>query len=427
MTEYQGGGGRYVAPSLFWGRVQGAGKLYSVPLLGILTLLLLILAGCDTGDTRPEMSLWGPVVTLGEAEQSAAPALSVLPGWVAAFWVGADDTGVHQDTRLVDVGGLSERVVLPLPPVHPYGQQSAPASAGNTHLLWLDAGDDNLPRLVNALITPEMTVDRGPLLVSDRRTLHYSLLPAGDGGLWVVWSGGSPAEPGLYVQTIDGAGRSPHPRPLGVTGDWPLLAAGNGTTYLFWLNRAEGQVYGGELLAGVLATRRVLVTPPDMLPGDRLLAVQAGLDQTHAYLFWTITRAAGGTETWYAAGSPAGGDWSPPARLGIVTTLDTPFTTGFNSGTARQSADGTEWLAWASPAPAQYAVLPVAAAWGKRLIVVYFQGGRVVGWQDIAATNGLIGTPLLAADRDLHLYLAWADPQPAGYAALRFTTTRQGG
>jgi hypothetical protein len=292
-------------------------------------------------------------------------------------------------------------------------------------LLWLDAGDDNLPRLFSAVLTSDRTVERGPVPISDRRTLHYSLLPAGNGGLWVVWSGGSAAEPGLYIQPVDALGLAPSPQALGVSGDWPLLAAGSGKTLLFWLNRAEGQVYGGELLAGVLVTQRFLVAIPALSPGDRLLAMQAGLDQTHAYLFWTITRAAGDTESWYAAGPLAGGDWLPAARLGITAITDTPFSTGFNSGTAQGAAAGTDWLTWASPAPAQYAVLPVAAAWGKRLVVVYFQGGHVVGWQDIAATNGLIGPPLLVADQDLHLCLAWADPQPTGYAALKFTTTRQ--
>ncbi|MCB9450653.1 MAG: hypothetical protein H6672_04395 [Anaerolineaceae bacterium] len=395
---------------------------------GLLVALLVVgLAGCAGEATLPpEMSRWGEVLTLGEAEQSTASAFTVDANRLTAFWVGADETGVHQDMRIILSGQLTERTVLPLPPEHPYGQQTAPASPGNTHLLWLDAGEDNLPRLFEAVLTPEMTVERGPLEVSDRRTLHFTHLPAEDSGLQVVWSGGTPAEPHLFFQEIDSAGRPKRPQPLGVSGDWPLLTAVDGKTVLFWLNRAEEQIYSGELLPGVLLAQRSVVALPELTPGDRLLAMQVGADQTHAYLFWTITRLAGGTETWYASGLLTGGDWSSPARLGF-TALETPFTTGFNSGTAQGASSGVTWVAWVSPAQTQYAVLPVAAGWGKRLVVLYFQAGQVVGWQDIAGTNGLIGSPLLIADRDLHLYLAWADPQPTGSAALKITMTRQGG
>lgn len=400
-----------------------------VVVLRVLCLIALFtfLPGCDQIGTPPAApaSLWGGIFLLGKTEQTSAPPLLVASGNAAAFWVGADAAGVHQDMRIAQAGNLSQVTVLPLPPQHPYGQQVAPAGDGNTHLLWLDAGADNLPRLFNAIITPAMTVERGPLEISDRRTLHYALLSDGTGGAWIVWSGGQIAEPGLYLIRVDGAGlTSARSKSLAVSGDWPLLVSGSGRTFLFWLNRAEGRLSGGELIGNILTAQRILTALPDLSPGDRLLDVRAGLDPTHAYVFWTITRTFGGTETWYSAGSPTDGDWPAPVRLGITPQTQS-FTTGFNSGTAQTAQSGETWLTWAAPAAGMWNILPVAAGMNGRLVMVYFQGGEPVGWQDIAPAAGLIGPPSLIADRDLHLYLTWADSTPQGYADLRLTMTRQ--
>jgi hypothetical protein len=57
--------------------------------------------------------------------------------------------------------------------------------------------------------------------------------------------------------------------------------------------------------------------------------------------------------------------------------------------------------------------------------MLYFQGGEVIGYQSIAPTTGLIGQPSLLTDRDRHLYLAWSEPTPNGYADLKLAMTRR--
>lgn len=407
----------------------GAAGTAPIVVLRALCLIALFtfLVSCDQIGNPPPIptSLWGEIFLLGHTEQTSAPPLLTASGNAAVFWIGADAAGVHQDMRIAQAGNLSQTTVLPLPPQHPYGQQVALAGDSNTHLLWLDAGADNLPRLFNAVITPSMVVERGPLEISDRRTLHYAALPDGTGGLWIVWSGGQIAEHGLYLTWLDGAGlTSARSKTLAVSGDWPLIVSGSGRAFLFWLDRIAGRLSGGELIDNILTAQHSLTTLPELSPGDRLLDVRAGLDPTHAYIFWTITRATGGTETWYSAGSPTSGDWPAPVRLG-VTPQTQSFTTGFNSGTAQTAQSGETWLTWAAPAAGMWNTLPVATWMNGQLAIVYFEGGVPVGWQDIAPAAGMIGPPFLVADRDLHLYLTWTDSTPQGYADLKLTMTRQ--
>src|SRR5690606_36380570 len=97
--------------------------------------LSLLLAACTPAETPTPTpappSAWGEIITLGAAEQSVAPAFTLLDDGRLFSWIGADETGIHQDARLLNrVGRLSERVVLPLPPLHRFAQELYPAAGG---------------------------------------------------------------------------------------------------------------------------------------------------------------------------------------------------------------------------------------------------------------------------------------------------------
>lgn len=375
------------------------------------------------------MSLWGPVITFGQAEQSQAPALLVTDEQITMGWVGADASGVHQDAQMLSSAGLSDRAVLPLPPAHPYAQQVYPARGGNIHLLWLDTnGESN--RLYSALISPALEVLRGPVEVSDRLTLRYAAVSAGDGGLWVVWSGGILAEPAIYAQYIDSDGRPRQPALIEHGADYPAMARANDQTiYLVWLQTSPLYTYirHATLNNGAVTAAETFAVF-DFEEDTWIIDLYAGLDSTHLYVFvnaavsqsrypasWMVTRRLDSTV------------WSSPVNVGTRKGKTANVETGFNTGQARNARTGENWtpLVWARPMVGQFETLPTAAyIEGGEITVAYFQGGEAIGYQTLLPVSSLLAPPLLVTDRDRHLYITWAEPNPNGYAELKLTTTR---
>jgi hypothetical protein len=389
-------------------------------------MLSIFVTACSPIQASSQASLWGEVITFGQTEQISAPALWATDQRVIAAWVGADDAGVHQDAAIIERNNFSERFVLPLPPVHPFGQQILPADDGYTHLLWLDANPERENRLYAALITPTLQIERGPTLISSALTLHYAVVSDGSGGLWMVWSGGLLAEPGLYAQYIDSAGRPRQPNRIAANADWTTMArASDGTIHLFWLHPIEHQIYHAILENGNAANIDALEQAINLAPGDRIVDFQAALDTAYVYAFWNITRANGTPESWFTSTKLNSNLWNHPGRLGFGIESEGVFNTGFNGGAAKSVLSGTTWLSWAAPMTGQFDTLPVAAYRDRNLIIVYFREGVIVGYQTIGAVDVLIGAPALSTDQNRHLYLGWAEPNPAGYADLKFTTTRR--
>ncbi|HEX2907831.1 MAG TPA: hypothetical protein VHO69_13265 [Phototrophicaceae bacterium] len=391
-------------------------------------LVGLVLAGCASTPTPPPpvTSAWGTIITVGQAEQTGAPNLLAENKQVSLAWIGADETGVHQDSRTITTTGLSARVVLPLPPTRPYAQQIAPASGGRFHLLWLDADAEAQSQLYTATITSALETERGPVQLSSQPTRRYTLLPADNGTLEIITSGGQPAEPALFYHFVDASGR---PRQetnnaLVTDADWPTLAhTSDNTAYLFWRQPNDGQVLRGQLVNGRVDTPEP-VTQIRLKAGDRLDSLNAALDNTTQYLFWNLTRANGDHESWYTCRSLNENSWSPADRLGVQPQPDQSFETGFNSGAAKVARNGEHWLSWAAPLTGQFEMLPVAARVGNTLALIYFQGGQLIGYQAIVTPVEILGQPVLQADRDKFLYLAWAQPNANGSADLYLTTLK---
>jgi hypothetical protein len=362
-------------------------------------------------------------VTLANAPQADAP--TILPGanGLLAAWVGSDDAGVHHDALRVIDGLLSPVTVLPLPPQRPRAQTLFPAPADAAHLLWLDSASTHAePRLYAALLTPDLRVERGPTPVSDALALRYAALPATDGSVWAAWSGGLVAEPTLSIRSIDPEGR---PRPameVASAADFPALVGVDNVLYLFWLSVADGQLLRARLRDGVIESTAMLTSGVSLRPGDRLDTLTAGVDATHAYVFWNITRLEGGAETWWAAGAPDARVWNPPRRLS-VSVPGAAYQPPFSAGGARRIEAGDRPLSRVAPAGMDGALAAAAQTGDGRLVIVYFERGAPAGLADFAPTRGLVGMPALYADAQRRLYLAWAEPAPDTPAALRLLIT----
>lgn len=403
----------------------------------IISIVLLILAACQpTAPTPPpiQQSAWGSVITVAQAEQADAPAISVDENGVVAAWVGSDDQGVFQALRTLNAQAMSDPVRLPLP-VRPYAQQFAPSTNNRRHLFWLDSNVEGETQLFTALLEPDLQRERESTIITKQVTRRYTLLPTADGGVWAVASGGLSSEPSLYAHFVDADGRLRlNESPLiAEFADWPTaLQRSDGLYTLYWLRSTDGMLMQAGFVDGQLVNPQPLVNGVILSPGDRIDAFTAAQDVTNLYFFWNLTRADGQHETWMTSGTSGQVTWPLPARLQIAipsTTVldpapDKRFDSGFNAGAVLAASDGRDAVSWVKPASATFAVLPAAVQVNNQLAVIFLRAGQIVGYRPLNIETKLIGMPSLAIDRDLYLYLAWSQPDPAGYANLQLTSLK---
>lgn len=397
-----------------------------------------VFAACEPA-TLPALpvSAWGTIVTLAQAEQTTAPAIWPMSDGVVAAWVGTESEGPpFQALRRLSAAGLTAPLKLPLP-VRPSAQQLMGAGGDNLHLFWLDANIDNETRLFTALLKPDLTRERESTILTEQATRRYTLLPAGDGGIWAIAAGGLLSEPSLYAHYVDAAGR---PRfeniyQIASDADWPAgLRAHDGSLTLFWLRNSDGQVMRSLFADGRLFDPQPISTGVLLNPADRLEDFSAAQDNTRQYLFWNITRADGRRESWMTAGGRAVNDRPNPVRLGVnLNPADikpednalAPFESGFNAGLTVAVNKGNFALSWVKPLAGQFDVLPLAALVDNQwLSIVYLRAGQMVGLHALGIETLLLGPPNLQVDRDLFLYLAWSQPTPAGYADIQLTSLK---
>jgi hypothetical protein len=333
---------------------------------------------------------------IAQAQQANAPALVLNRNQVLAVWVGGDERGIHQDARLVT---SDTTVTLPLPPTRPFGQVLVAGVAGQTHLLWLDAdeNDRSQNKLYAAMLGGDFSVLRGPVPVSEGAAFEFSTITDGAGGLWTAWSGGSIGEPTIYLRRSDDGGRPLLQTATIGTGEHPaLVRAEDGGVWLFWLS-------GGQLrrlrLDQPNAPAHALTGTISLAQGDQLANVQAALDSTSAYFFWNVTRANGVSETWWTAGAFDAGNWRQPQRL---------------------TSETGHPLRWTAPL-SQLPDLTAAAASDAGLGIVTFSGGSVTGYKVMVPGVQLLGMPAIIVSASANDALAWAAPG-IPFADLRLLT-----
>jgi hypothetical protein len=350
--------------------------------LALALLCALVCAGCAPPSVSPEPLL------LAYALQRDAPAVASTRDTLALVWSGFDAVDVHQDARLLSADRLSESVILPLPPSHPFAQTLVAGADGALHLLWLDAAREGEGhRLYSALLAADLSVQRGPVAISDAPTYRYTVLPDGAGGAWAVWSGGIPGEPALTLRRVDVLGRPLPPLPLGVRGDFPALAAtDDGGALLFW--RAEGQLWRMALRNGTPGAEAAISASVGLWPGDRLDQLWAARCGDIWCVGWNVVRADGDAQSWLSAGRADAGFWPPPQRL-----------------------DGLRWLTPEREPAGDVAELTAAAQTAAGLVLVRLADGRALIGPLLVGGTQLRGAPaLIRTARDWTV--AWAEAGP---------------
>ncbi len=336
--------------------------------------------------------------------------------------------------------------ILPYPDVNPRRWQVAPASASAYHIVWQEQDT----RLRCALISIDGTTLRGPIELATSARPDFVTLPGEAGDLLVLWINSRTAE--INAVTIDSAGR-PGPISSFTSQRIAHVAAARDQTGLIhaaWLTSPapdQWTVFYQASAANLLSLDTpALLHTFTLAPGESITTLQMGLDDTHAYLFWSTTTAAQpDTERVqvisFPLGSPAAVTFSevrlPDHFTPTATLPDLPIVGGVDPVTMPPSHPAE--LRWPRPAPGQSAALPLAAALrtadGWRPAVVYFQHGDLIGFQVIAPLPADAGPPVLLASGDLlaawtgldgvtpHLYTAQTDgeglvPAPARHDHL---------
>ncbi len=392
---------------------------------------------------QPQPSLpWSAAVTVAEAFHLDAPAVGLAGEAWAVVWADGPDLffrrvvpdGVVQAAQTLNLGGRT-----------PWNPVLLPAPEEGWHLLWQDVDAFGDARLFNARLASDGLLLRGPVTVSAGAVTQVAAAPGDDGAVIVVWADDAP-RPTLYGQRIDAQGR-----PVGTAtqiargASHPALARTVGGLWaLAWLSSDDA---GGSRQALVRLSDRPLPWEGEAEPlalGEVSLAdvtgyvetVRLGLDRAQGYLFVDRRDAMTGLPRTDALifSLDADSAATPVVRLEAlalpaVAPATTPdVITGFNTGPAfapLSAGEGTP-VGWPAPAWGQFDALPVAFEAGGAVVVGYFRGGGLIGWQPVgigARAGGALG---LWTDRERHLTLAWADlPDVAdGPAALRLCTTR---
>ncbi len=392
--------------------------LRSLVVLSLLSLIAACAPVTPTPTSTP-LSPWSDPVTLGRAQQGDPPVIWPQFGGIAASWASADEAGVHENAIRFSNGVLSAVTVLPLPPRHPYALSGAPASNGDLHLLWLDADTSGETHLFSALLSSQLTVERGPTPISERAALRYAVIPAENGSVWTAWSGDLAAEPSLYAQPIDADGRPRPSKRIATDATEPALTrAEDGTVTVYWLGASDGQVYRATVGENGAGPIQALTASVRLEAADQLDSLRAGLDRTYAYLFWNVTRADGSVEVWLASGALAQSEWAQPRRL-LLTQGGAAVATSWGQ-VASASASGAP-VRRVGPLAGQRDWLPVAAQTDRGLEMLYFQDGKLIGAEPVTEAVGLLAAPGLTTDANSGLVVSWAEPDDDGYASLKVT------
>lgn len=347
-----------------------------------LALGVLLCAACAPPPTTPE------TLFIAHALQTGAPAVATSGAGVAFAWAGFDAVNVHQDARLLRSGTLSEAVVLPLPPAHPFDQRLIAGADGRLHLFWLDAAQDGQGnRLYSAILGPDLGVQRGPIALSNEPTYRYSAIADGQGGALAVWSAGAAAEPTLTAGRVDLLGRPLPPELLTVRGQFPALtSSGASGVHLFWL--AEGQLWRMALGDSPGGAAVAVSASVGLWPGDALDSLWAAPCGEMLCAGWNITRADGSAESWLSAGRAAADQWPPPRRI-----------------------EGLAWLTPGTASAAGEAGLTAAAQTPEGLSLVRILNGTA-GNPELAVRGVEIRGALALLQTPGGWLLSWADSGP---------------
>lgn len=317
------------------------------------------------------------------------------------------------------------------------------------HLAWVDRLE-GVRRLFYASVDASGRLTAYPKVLSPAGLMveNYDLGLSPEGTIEIVWSTveGDANEAGrgagLYHVQLDGWGHTlVESYSLDCAGFDPDLQVGrDGTLHLVWQEEPD---YGEHLVqyatldptAGALSEPVLLTTFPAPLGLSSHRPI-LGLAGDHGYVFWSLERRGGGltppkADTYYVSfplADPA--QATKPELVAIPGSKDALYSREdslFNLrdfATTTQGAFPSQFIYMPATLEGHYDELPVAFAVqlsGRtkavmQIVLTIWDNGQLQGYQIMGATDGHSTRPVLLADSQSDLHVAWLDT--AGFGAL---------
>lgn len=357
--------------------------------------------------------LWPYVWLAGVTEPMKSPAWVDIDRQPALIWRAVDADAPLSMTPFDSPE--SKQPLIDYPGVDPQIWWAVRASADSFHLVWRQPDG----AYHNALIASDGRTLRGPIDLPGRAKSDAILLPQTRGHAALLWHDPDSAQ--VVTVDLDQEGRPGPVRtlPFRHVARFSAAVDRHDRLHAAWLSAQEPDVWTvryqfdptadeGQPSAAELHTFSTQ-------PGESIVAFALGLDDTHGYVAWSITNAAQpDVETVFVL----------PFSLGLLSA-NTPIELRVPSKVRDDAVDSPYGrlyrlapdtapfaaLRWPVIASSQHSISPLVVAArlddGWRPAVVYFQAGRLLGFQVIASHPANAGPPALAFDAEGKLYVAW--------------------
>jgi len=364
---------------------------------------------------------WGQAMWLAQSIQRNASAVIPHNTIPYAFYTGTDST---EPRIYIHTPRLALPTILAFKAYSPRDLRAFSALDDTFHLLWIDHTSDNpTPRLLAGIADTGLIAQYGANPLSEARTFQYDAYLQPNRTLQVVWSEGDIGTRNIRTRQIDRNGRISFSHQLVNDGDYPLLINDDGTLWFYWVQQQE-ILWRGRMIFEADTTRlddieRIATLPP-LISGDALLSVQTASDVTTDYIFWQVERADRRVETWVTLLTDDG--HSTLQQVGLSALSEASVSVGYNSGQVFETQLGDDWLAWSSVVTGKNGIVPMVGQVNDTLMIVYWQGGNIIGAQTLAENVQLSGQPTITTDRDRHLYVSYSTLGTTDYHLFMINT-----
>ena len=381
-------------PCAFWQRLSRSCAVL---------ILLVGLSGCAVTALTP--TGWQAPIALADTSPQTQPAL----------WIGHKRQIVAEHSPTINLL-TSGNPAKALPLGHDVRQLALYGGNADTlHMTWLDQADLAHPtdtRLFSAYLASDLTLLRGPTLISTAATLDYAALPLPSGALLTLWSSRVLSDPNsaatLTMQIIDPVGRPRPARTIAKNAAHPVLASDRtGHIDMAWLEPLSSHLWAIRFLQikGEPDETSTLPTPTSIgliqVEADHALETFAlATDSAAVYALWgeSDVRNADGT-VWALSFVP-----DQPTQI-------VQFLVAEHARWPSVSVMPTDTLAIALTLSDQGHTVPAVA------IVNHQQTVRL----DRFAETGTVSHTMLAADSNQVLALSWFAVQADGSTLLMLT------
>ena len=413
----------------------GIPSMKSKPILSILFVMLLgvlLVSACGPSrerQSRPsadwsrgvEVSQYG-VGSIGLVTDESGERVHLV--WTSDLGEGTFIQYEQLDARAVSI--LSKVLEFPAPLRAP---RLVWAGDNRLHLFWVSRppGEKNwtiwhtLLDLSGNVVSPVTQVS-----LSGKNVGNYAVAPDHAGGALATWGSGSPGD--VYLSRLGQDGSMvAGPKIIASAGESPSIwASVNGEVFLAWLEESS-LVYSRTSVDGLELLESTQVAELSLGSGDGLYGPIIGVVDDWAYLFWSIIAQsgleAGSGSSFFTAFPVDAPAKSPVSRIWMLPDEDQPYLPYQGSFQLTQlvppvtdpSATSEYILHPSVMAGTQTDELAVAIAMSQKMrldehlqiAVAIFSDGQFQGYSLATKTDEISDNPVLYADANHHLHLAW--------------------